>query len=95
MSGNPSVQSFVMELRRTPRFSSMKIEVLHGHVKVNGKRLGPEFLWPNAISAGKEKLLNLIGLSEFCTCSNSENGLLYDALVRLNLKHFAGSAQEL
>jgi hypothetical protein len=89
------VQSFVTELRRTPRFSNFKIELLHGHVKVNDKQLGPEYLWPNAISAGKDELLELIELSQFCTCSNWEKGLLHDDHVRLNLKHFAGSAQVL
>jgi hypothetical protein len=89
------VQSFVTELRQTPRFSNLRIELRHGHVKVNGKQLGPEYLWPNAISAGKEELLDLIGLSQFCTCSDWTKGLLHDDLVRLNLKHFSGSAQKL
>ncbi len=89
------VQIFLTELRQTPRFSNLKIELKHGHVKVNNKALGPEYLWPNAISVGRDKFLELIGLSEFCTCSNWEKGLWHDDLVQLNLKYFAGSVQEL
>ncbi len=89
------VQSFVTELRQIPRFSTLKIELEHGHVKVNNKPLGPEYLWPNAIRAGKDELLELIDLSQFCTCSNWGKGLLHDDLVRLNIEHFAGRAQGL
>jgi hypothetical protein len=83
------VQSFVSEVRRSPRFSNLKIELSHGHVKINNKPLGPEYLWPNAISVGKDELIDLIGLSEFCICSNWEKGLLHDHLVRLNHQYFA------
>jgi hypothetical protein len=91
------VKSFLVELRRTPRFSNLNIELRHGHVRVNNKALGPEYLWPNAILAGKDKLFDLIGLSEFCTCSNWDKGLWHDDLVQLNLDYFAaaGSVQEL
>jgi hypothetical protein len=58
-------------------------------VKVNGKNLGPEYLWPNAISACKAELMDLIGLSQFCICKDWNKGLLFDHFVRLNLHHFA------
>jgi hypothetical protein len=85
-----TVQSFVAEVRRMQRFSNLKIELGNGHLKVNGKQLGPEYLWPNAISAGKSELLDLIALSEFCICKDWTKGLLYNDLVRLNLQHFTG-----
>jgi hypothetical protein len=83
------LQSFVSEIRQMPRFSGLKVELGNGHLKVNGKQLGPEYLWPNAISAGKAELMDLIGLSEFCICKDWNKGLLFDDLVRLNLEHFA------
>jgi hypothetical protein len=85
-----NVQSFLAEIRQMRRFSDVKIELSNGHVKVNGKHLGPEYLWPNAISACKAELVNLIGLSQFCICKDWSKGLLFDDLVRLNLQHFAG-----
>jgi hypothetical protein len=83
------VQSFLAEIRRMRRFSSVKIELSNGHVKVNGKNLGPEYLWPNAISACKAELIDLIEVSEFCICKDWNKGLLFDHLVRFNLRHFA------
>jgi hypothetical protein len=75
------VQSFLAEIRRMRRFSSVKIELSNGHVKVNGKNLGPEYLWPNAISACKAELIDLIEVSEFCICKDWNKGLLLDHLV--------------
>jgi hypothetical protein len=50
----------------------------------------PEYLWPNAISADKTELMNLIELSQFCICKDWNKGLLFDDLIRLNLQHFEG-----
>jgi hypothetical protein len=83
------VQSFLSEIRQMRRFSGLKIELANGHVKVNGKNLGPEYLWPNAISASKGELMDLIGLAQFCICKDWNKGLLFDDLCRLNLQHFA------